>query len=224
MPSCFSHVQLFVTIWMVTHQSPLSMGFSRQEYWSGLLCLPPGDLSKPEIEPASLASPALAGRFFTTSSTCCSVAQLCSTLQPHGLQLAQTHVHWVGNAIQPSCPLLSHSPAFNLSQHPGFSIESVLQIRWPKYWNFSFSINPSNKYSGLISFMIDWSDVIAVQLILKNLLQHQSWKASILQHSAIFIVHFHIHTWLLEKPYFWLDGPLLAKLCLYFFTCCLGWS
>ena len=132
-------------------------------------------------------------------------------------ELAQTHVHQVGDAIQPYHSLLSPSlPAFSLSQHQGFSIESVLQIRWPKYWNFNFSINPSNKYSGLISFMIDWSDVIAVQLILKNLLQHQSWKALILQHSAIFIVHSHIHTWLLEKPYFWLDGPLFAKLCLLF--------
>ena len=70
MLSCFSHVQLFVIPWTEACQAPLSMGFSRQEYWSGLLCPPPGDLPDPGIEPISLMSPALAGRFFTTSATC----------------------------------------------------------------------------------------------------------------------------------------------------------
>ena len=65
MLSCFSHVRLFVTPWTVAHQAPLSMGFSRQEYWSGLPCPPPGDLLDPEIEPMSLTSPPLAGGFFT---------------------------------------------------------------------------------------------------------------------------------------------------------------
>ena len=69
-----------------------------------------------------------------------------------------------------------------------FSKESVLCIRWPKYWSFSFSISPSNEYSGLISFRIDWFDLLAVQGTLKSLLQHHSLKASILQHSAFFIV------------------------------------
>ena len=98
-------------------------------------------------------------------------------------------VHWVNDAIQPSHPLLSPSPpAFNLSQHQVFSNESVLPIRWPKYWSFSFSISPSNEYSGLISFKINWLDLLAVQGTLKSLLQHHSSKASILQHSAFFIV------------------------------------
>ena len=89
--------------------------------------------------------------------------------------------------MQPFHPLSSPSPpAFNLSQHQGFSNESVLHIRWPKYWGFSFSISPSNEYSGLISFRIDWFD-LAVQGTLKNLLQHHSSKASILC-SAFFIV------------------------------------
>ena len=66
---CFSHVRLFVTLWTVAHQAPLSMGFCRQEYWSGLLCPSPGDLPDPGIEPESLMSPALAGGFFTTSAT-----------------------------------------------------------------------------------------------------------------------------------------------------------
>ena len=93
-----------------------------------------------------------------------------------------------------------------------FSNESVLRIRWPKYWSFSFSISPSNEYSGLISFKIDWLDLLAVQGTLKSLLQHHSSKASILQCSAFFIVQFsHIHTWPLEKPWPWLDRPLLAK-------------
>ena len=69
MLSCFSRVQLFVTLWTVARQAPLSMGFSRQEYWSGLSCPPPGDLSDPGIKLTSLKSPALAGRFFTTSTT-----------------------------------------------------------------------------------------------------------------------------------------------------------
>ena len=64
---CFSHVLVFVTLWNVAHQAPLSMGFSRQEYWSGLPCLPPGDPPDPGIKPASLTSPALAGKFLTTS-------------------------------------------------------------------------------------------------------------------------------------------------------------
>ena len=69
-----------------------------------------------------------------------------------------------------------------------FSTESVFHIRWPKYWSFSFSINPSNEYSALISFRMDWLDLLAVQGTLKSLLQHHSSKASILQHSAFFIV------------------------------------
>ena len=75
-----------------------------------------------------------------------------------------------------------------------FSNESVLCIRWPKYWSFSFSIIPSKEYSGLISFRMDWLDLLAVQGTLRNLLQHHSSKASILQCSAFFIVHSHIHT------------------------------
>ena len=90
-------------------------------------------------------------------------------------ELAQTHVHQVGDAIQPTHPLLSPSPAFNLSQHQGFfSNESVLLIRWPKYWSFSFSISPSNEYSGLISFRMDWLHPLAIQGTLKSLLQHHS--------------------------------------------------
>ena len=99
------------------------------------------------------------------------------------LELAQTRVHRVSDAIQASHPLLSPSlPAWV------FSNESVLHIRWPKYWSFSFSISLSNEYSGLISFRMDWLDLLAVQGTLKSLLQHHSSKASILQCLAFFIV------------------------------------
>ena len=103
------------------------------------------------------------------------------------LELTLTHVHWVCDAIQWSHPLSSTSPpTFNLSQH--HSNESVLCIRWPKYWSFSFSISPSNEHPRLISFRMDWLDLLAVQETLKNLLQHHSSKASILRRSAFFIV------------------------------------
>ena len=82
-----------------------------------------------------------------------------------------THVHRVGDAIQPSHPLSSPSPpAPNPSQHQGFSNESALHIRWPKYWSFSFNISPSNEHPGLISFRMDWVDLLAVQGTLKSLL------------------------------------------------------
>ena len=104
------------------------------------------------------------------------------------LELAQTHDHWVSDAIQPSHPLSSpFPPAFNLFQHHDL-FQLVLCIRWPKYWSFSFSISSSNEYSGLISFRMDWFDLFAVQGTLKSLLQHHSSKASSLQSSASFTV------------------------------------
>ena len=107
----------------------------------------------------------------------------------HLLELTQTHVHRVGDAIQPSHPLSSLLllPSIFPSIRV-FSNESVIRTRWPKYCSFSFSISPSNEYSGLISFRIDWLDILAVQGILKSLLQHHSSKASILWYSAFFIV------------------------------------
>ena len=105
------------------------------------------------------------------------------------LEFTQTHIHWVGDAIQPSHPLLSpFPPAFNPPSIRVFSNESALHIRWPKYWSFSFNISPSSEHPGLISFRMDLLDILAVQGALKTLLQHHSSKASILQHSAFFIV------------------------------------
>ena len=104
-------------------------------------------------------------------------------------ELAQTHVHWVSDASNylilshPLIPLPSIFPSIRV-----FSNESVLHIRWPKYWSFGFSISPSNEYSGLISFRTDWLDLFAIQWILKSHLQHLSSKASILRHLVFFLV------------------------------------
>ena len=104
-------------------------------------------------------------------------------------EFTQTHVHWVGDAIQPSHPLSSPSPpALNLSQHQGLFQMSQLRIRWPKYWSLNFSISASKEYSGLISFKMDWLDLFPGQGTLKSLLQHHSSKTPILWCSAFFIV------------------------------------
>ena len=145
-----------------------------------------------------------------------SVAQLCLTLcnpmdcsmpglpvHHQLLELTQAHFCWVRDAIQPSHPLSSTSPLPSIFPSIRvFSNESFLHIRWPKYWIISFSISPSNEYSGLISFRIDWLDLLAVQGTLKSLLQHHSSKASILQCSVFFIVQ-------LSHPYM-ITGKTIA--------------
>ena len=137
-------------------------------------------------------------KFSSVQFNCSVVAD---SLQPHESQhsrppcpsptpeFTQAHVHWVGDAIQPSHPLSSPSPpAPNSSQHQSLSNESTLHMRWPKYWCFSFRISLSKEHPGLISFRMDWLDLLAVQGTLKSLLQHHSSKASILLCSAFFIV------------------------------------
>ena len=104
---------------------------------------------------------------------------------------------WCHPTISSSCHPLLLLPSIFPSIRV-FSSESVHFIRWPKYWSFSFSNSPSNEYSGLISFRMDWLDRLAVQGTLKSLIQHHSSKASILQSSLWFKSH--IHTWLMEKP------------------------
>ena len=109
---------------------------------------------------------------------------------PHQLpEFTQTHVHWVGDPSNHLilCRSLLLLP-LTLPSNRVFSSESTLHIRWPKHWSFSFSISPSNEYSGLISFRMDWLDLLAVQRTLKSLLQHHSSKASILWLSAFFMV------------------------------------
>ena len=146
------------------------------------------------------------------------------------LELAETHVHQVSDAIQPSHPTISSCRPLRLllSIVPTirvFSKESVLHIRWPKYWSSSFSISPSNEYSGLISFRIDWFDLLTVQGTLKSLLQHHSSKAPIFRHSAFFMVQ-------LSHPYM-TTGKTIAltrrtfvgKVNVSAFSICyLGWS
>ena len=136
-----------------------------------------------------------------TTYCCCSAAKSCLTLcdpmtcslpgfpvHHQLLELAQTHVHWVRDAIQHSHPLSSSFLLSVFCSISVFSNELVVRIRWPKYWSFSFNISPSNEHSGLISFRIDWCDLLAVQGTLKSLLQHHNLKASILWHSVFFMV------------------------------------
>ena len=111
---------------------------------------------------------------------------LCPSLSPW---VCQNPFHWVSDAIQPSHPLsFTSPPAPNPSKIRVFSNESILRMRWPNYWSFSFSIIPSKEIPGLISFRMDWLDLLAVHGTLESLLQHRSSKASILQHSAFFAV------------------------------------
>ena len=111
------------------------------------------------------------------------------------LEFTETHVHQVGDAIQPSHSLLSPSPlAPNPSQHQSFSNESTLHMRWPKYWSCSFSTIPSKEIPGLISFRMDWLDLLAVQGTLKSLLQHQVQKHQFFRAQPSSQSNSHIHT------------------------------
>ena len=164
----------------------------------------------------SLASPALAGRFFTTAPLSCSFVvvvqslshvQLLVTPWPAARQpsssfpiswglLSFTSIELVmpsnqAHPLFPPSPLSSIFPSIRV-----FSNESALCIRWPKYWSFGFSISPSNECSGLVSFGVDWLDLLAVQGTLKSLLRHHSVKASVLWCSVYFVVQIS----LLEKP------------------------
>ena len=125
------------------------------------------------------------------------VAQSCLTLRPHGLQHARppcrssiprAYSNSPIALMMPSNHLILSHPLLLLSSNRVFSKESVLCIRWLKYWRFNFSISPSNEYSGLISFRIDWLDLPEVQETLKSLLQHHSSKTLLLPCSAFFIV------------------------------------
>ena len=137
-----------------------------------------------------------------------SVAQSCLTIyDPVNRSMPGLPIHhqlMPIDSVVPSSHLILCCPLLFLpSIFPNimfFSKESTLPIKWPKYWRFSFNIHPSNEHPGLISFRMDWLDLLAVLGTLKSLLQHHSSKASILLHSAFFIVHFHIHTWPPEKP------------------------
>ena len=139
-------------------------------------------------------------------------------------ELTQTHLHYVSDTMQPSHPLSFPSPPPSI--FPSIRVflsESALHIRWPKYWSFNFNISPSNEYSALISFRMDWLDLLAVQSTLKSLLQNHSPKAS--NSSAISFLYSPTLTSIQSKTIgLTVYRPLLAKECLCFLICCLGWS
>ena len=166
-----------------------------------------------------------------------SVTQSCPTLWPHGLQHARlpSPSPAPGTCSNP-CPLSqwchptisSCQPLFlSPSTFPSikvFSSESVLCIRWPKDWSFSFSISPSNEHPGLISFTMDWLDLLAVQGTLKSLFQHHNSKASILQCSAFFIVQL-LHPYMTTGKTIPLTRwTFVGKVMSLLFNICLGWS
>ena len=136
-------------------------------------------------------------QFFVTLWTATHQASLSITNSWSLLKLMPTELGMPTNHLHLCCPLLLLPRVF--PSITAFSNVSLLCIRWPKYWNFSFSISPCNEYSRLISFRMDWLDLLAVQGTLKSLLHHSS-KASILWHSAFLWSSSHTHTWLLEKP------------------------
>ena len=172
--SCLGRVQLFAGPWTVARQAPLSMGFSRQEYWSGLPCLPPGDLPDPGIEPTSARVFSNSGGFFTprttwgtpnTGSVQFSRSVMSNSLRglPHARPLCPSLSPGVcSNSIESVMPsnhlILCRPLLLQTSVFPsdgGFSNESALRIWWAKYWRFIFSISPSREYSGLIAFRIE---------------------------------------------------------------------
>ena len=154
-----------------------------------------------------------------TPIDCCSVAKSCLTLQSYGLHHARLSCPSLSPGVcSNSCPIslmLSHHLILGnhffllLSIFPSikvFSSESTLRIRWPKYWSFSFSISPSSEYSRLISFRIGWFDLLAVQGTLKSFLQHHNSKASLLYHSAFFMVQ-------LSHPYMTTGKTIVLTIC-----------
>ena len=143
------------------------------------------------------------------SCCCCSVTKSClifgtpwtaacqTSLSLTIFQFVQVHIHWIGDAIQLSHPLKPSSLPSVFQSIRVFSKKSAVHIRWPKYWSFTFSVSPSNEYWGLVSFKIDYFDLLAFQETLKSFPQHHSLKASILWHSAFFVVqisHFYMTT------------------------------
>ena len=165
----------------------------------------------------------------------CSVTS--DSLWQHGLQHTRLNCPWptaracsnssiesvmLSNYLILCCPLIplpSMFPSIRV-----FSNKSVLCIRWPKYWSFSFNIRPSNEYSGLISFRMDWLDLLAVQGLSRAFSNTTVQKHQLFGTQPSSQSKSHIHTWLLEKPWLWLYGPMLAKWCLCFLTCYLGLS
>ena len=211
----FSWSQLFATPWTVTCQAPLSMEFSRQEYWSGLPFSIPGQSSWARDQNLSLQHwqadslplchlrrKSQENKIHFSSVQFSSVAQLCPTLcdpinrstpgPPVHHQLPSSPKLMCIKWVMPSSHLILCRPLLFLPPMPPsirvFSNESALHMRWPKYWSFSLSVSPSSEHPGLISFRMDWLDLLAVQGTPKSLLQLPSSIAPIPQCSAFFTV------------------------------------
>ena len=161
-------------------------------------------------------------RLFVTPWTAACQASLSLTKSQSLLKLTPIELVMSSNYLILWCPLLllpSIFPSIRV-----FPNESALRIRWPKYWSFSFSISPSNEFSGLISFRMDWLDLLSVQGTLKSLLQHQSSKISILQHSAFFIVQLSHPYMTTGKTRALTRWTFVGKVMSLLLICCLGWS
>ena len=154
MVSHFSHVRLFATLWTVAHQVPLSMG----EFWSGLPCPPPSSTLFVVQSRSPLWDP------MDSSTPPDSQASLSFTVSQRLLKLLSTE------SVMPSNHLILCHPLLLPSVFPSIRDVSSEQLRWPKYWSFSFSISLSSEYSELISFRMDWFDLLTVQGTLKSLL------------------------------------------------------
>ena len=176
--SHFSRVQLCATPWTAAYQAPPSMGFSRQEYWSGL----------------PLPSPISKYQFSSVAQSCLTLCDPmnCNTPGPPSITNSQSSLKLTSiESVMPSSHRILCRPLLLPSMFPSirlFSNESALRLRWAKYWSFSFNISPSNEHSGQISIRMHWLDLLAVQGTLKSLLQHHSSKASILWRSSFFTV------------------------------------
>ena len=150
-------------------------------------------------------------------STCLSITNCRSLLKLMSIKLVMPSNHLI--VCHPFLLLPTIFPNIRV-----FSNESVFCIRWPKYWSFSFSISPPDEYSGLISFRIDWLDLLAVQGTLKSLLQHHSSKASILWHSALFIVQLSHSYMTAGKTIALTRWTFAGKIMSLILICCLDWS
>ena len=167
---------------------------NRNIYLACLLLLDEGEEKKYISSVQSLSHVQL----FATPWTAAYQASLSITNSQSLLKLMSIESVMPSNHLIHCCPVFLPPSIFPSIRV--FSNEWVLCIRWPEYLSFSFSISPSNEYSGLIAFRIDWLDLLAVQETFKCLLHHRSSKTSILRHSAFFIVQLSHHTWLLKKP------------------------
>ena len=209
----FSHAQLFATLWMVALQAPLSMGFSRQNYWSGLPFPSPGDLPYPKTEPVSLASPALAGGFFTTSSTLFSFSVVSDSLQPHGLQQARLPCpSATPGTCSNSCPSSQwYHPTISSSVVPFSCLQSFpASGSFPMSQLFASggqSIGPSASASGLPMNTQGWFPLGLTGLIsmlskgLSRIFSSTTvWRHQFFGAQPFLLSNSRIRTWLLEKP------------------------